>query len=271
MVDRSATYAARMDDTVAEIAGMADPVLRNLCITQRYHEFAVALRDAGCGTDATWCAFAVWASKTAGATIRGEILPGRAKALIDDDSTQAAVEETNQGLADRALRKLTHDHLGRIVEDVTGDVSSQIAAGNVLVFNELAPLFTALVQGLGSEPVTEEALAAAMAPALSALGTDADAASVVAAFNGYGAAPFAGGGRAAAHPRRQYFGGRPRTAPTAAGHIGSTERGDQRHPQEGDRDRHRSAHPWRRCPTHPRQYDGPSVLGPRPGLGHGAH
>ena len=197
MVDRSATYAARMDDTVAEIAGMADPVLRNLCITQRYHEFAVALRDAGCGTDATWCAFAVWASKTAGATIRGEILPGRAKALIDDDSTQAALEETNQGLADRALRKLTHDHLGRIVEDVTGDVSSQIAAGNVLVFNELAPLFTALVQGLGSEPVTEEALAAAMAPALSALGTDADAASVVAAFNGYGAAPFAGGGRAA--------------------------------------------------------------------------
>ena len=133
-----------MDDTVGEIAGMVDPVLRNLCITQRYHEFAIALRDAGCGTDATWCAFAVWASKTAGATIRGEVLPGRAKALVlDDDSTQAALDRTNQGLAGKAVRKLSHDHLGRIIDSVTSDVSSQIATGNVLVFRELAPIFSA--------------------------------------------------------------------------------------------------------------------------------
>ncbi len=165
-----------MDDTVGEIAAMVDPVLRNLCITQRYHEFAVALRDAGCGTDATWCAFAVWASKTAGATIRGEVLPGRAKALVlDDDSTQAALDRTNQGLADKAIRKLAHDHLGRIIDSVTSDVSSQIAMGNVLVFSELAPIFAALVHGLGADPVIPGALAALMAPALSALGTEADA------------------------------------------------------------------------------------------------
>jgi hypothetical protein len=186
-----------MDDTVGEIAGMADPVLRNLCITQRYHEFAVALRDAGCGTDATWCAFAVWASKTAGATIREEVLPGRAKALVlDDDSTQAAMDRTNQGLADRAIQKLSHDHLGQIIDGVTSDVSSQIAEGNVLVFSELAPIFTALVQGLSADPVTPETLAAIMTPVLSALGTDTDAVSVVTAFDGYGRAPFAGGGRA---------------------------------------------------------------------------
>jgi hypothetical protein len=186
-----------MDDTVGEIAGMADPVLRNLCITQRYHEFAVALRDAGCDTDATWCAFAVWASKTAGATIRGEVLPGQAKALLDDGSTQDALRQANHGLGGWAMQKLTLHHLGRVIEDVTGDVSSQIATGNALVFSELAPIFTALVQGLGSEPVTQEALAASMAPALSALGTDADVATVAAAFDGYGRAPFAGGGRAA--------------------------------------------------------------------------
>jgi hypothetical protein len=186
----------RMDDTVGEIAGMADPVLRNLWITQRYHEFAVALRDAGCGDDATWCAFAVWASKTAGATIRGEVLPGRAKDLLKDDSTQDALQQTNHGLAGRAMQKLTHHHLGRVIEDVAGDVSSQIAACNVLVFAELAPIFSALLRGLGSEPVTQETLAAAMAPALEALGTDPDA-TVAVAFEGYGRAPFAGGGRAA--------------------------------------------------------------------------
>jgi hypothetical protein len=186
-----------MDDTVGEIAGMADPVLRNLCITQRYHEFAIALRDAGCGADATWCAFAVWASKTAGATIRGEVLPGRAKALFGEDSAQDALQQANHGLAGGAMQKVTHHHLGRVIEDVTADVSSQIAAGNVLVFRELAPIFTALVRGLGSEPVTQETLAAAMAPALSALGTDADATPVALAFDGYGRAPFAGRGRPA--------------------------------------------------------------------------
>jgi len=187
-----------MDDAVGEIAAMSDPVLRNLCITQRYHEFAVALRDAGCGSDATWCAFAVWASKTAGATIRGEVLPGRAKALVlDDDSTQAALDRTNQCLADKAVRKLSHDHLGRIIDSVTSDVSSQIATGNVLVFSELAPIFAALVQGLGTDPVTPGALAALIAPALPALGTEADAVAVATAFDGYGRAPFAGGARAA--------------------------------------------------------------------------
>jgi hypothetical protein len=63
-----------------------------------------------------------------------------------------------------------------------------------LVFRELAPIFTALVRGLNSEPVTQEALATVMAPALSALGTGTDAATVAAAFVGYGHAPFAGAG-----------------------------------------------------------------------------
>ena len=260
-----------MDDTVGEIAGMADPVLRNLCITQRYHEFAVALRDAGCGADATWCAFAVWASKTAGATIRGEVLPGRAKALLDDDSTQAALHQTNHGLAGRAMQKLTHDHLGRVIEDVTGDVSSQIAAGNVLVFRELAPIFTALVQGLGSEPVTQEALASAMAPALSALGTDADAATVAVAFDGYGRAPFAGSGRAAlildanilavAHEQR-------RLQPAISGALNAAISDTLKKLIETEVVRHV---PGAGRPPHPRRADQRSLLGARPGVGHGAH
>jgi hypothetical protein len=58
--------------TVAEverIAGLADPAIRNLQITQCYHELALGLAQRT-GGGANWCAFATWASKQAGQTIR---------------------------------------------------------------------------------------------------------------------------------------------------------------------------------------------------------
>lgn len=58
---------------VERIAGVADPVLRNLQITQCYSEISWAFR-AMSGEHANWCAFATWASKQAGQTIRGEDL-----------------------------------------------------------------------------------------------------------------------------------------------------------------------------------------------------
>jgi hypothetical protein len=186
-----------MDPSVGDIAGMADPVLRNLCITQRYHEFAAALRDAGCGHDATWCAFAVWASKTAGATIRGEVLPARAKTLLlDNAAIQAAMHRFNHGLAGKALQSLTHDHLAQLIEGVTGDVSAQIATGNVLVFSELAPIFDALVHALSPKPSSLAPLKETMVPVLASLGSDADAASAVTAFESYERAIFAADERA---------------------------------------------------------------------------
>ena len=62
--------------TVAEverIAAVSDPVIRNLQITQCYHELAVALTTRT-GICANWCTFATWASKQAGQTIRQEDL-----------------------------------------------------------------------------------------------------------------------------------------------------------------------------------------------------
>jgi hypothetical protein len=62
--------------TVAEverIAALADPVIRNLQITQCYHELAVTMAARTEG-GANWCTFATWASKQAGQTIRKEDL-----------------------------------------------------------------------------------------------------------------------------------------------------------------------------------------------------
>jgi hypothetical protein len=187
-----------MEMSWQDIAGLSDPVVRNLCITQRYHEFAVGLRDAGLGQDATWCAFAVWASKTAGATIRGEVLPARAKQLLtENEATQTVLHHFNQGIGEWALRRLSHDHLVEAIDSVTADVSRQVGDGNLLVFAELAPLFTALLGAYRTSSTTPTELATAMAPALAAISGNDGASDVETAFGAYGEALFARSDRAA--------------------------------------------------------------------------
>jgi hypothetical protein len=63
-------------DDIDRIAHLADPVVRNLQITQCYFEISRALRPLT-GANANWCTFATWASKQAGQTIRGEDLVHR--------------------------------------------------------------------------------------------------------------------------------------------------------------------------------------------------
>jgi hypothetical protein len=174
--------------SVTQIAGTTDPVLRNLLITQRYHDFALALRAAGAGEDATWCAFAVWASKTAGATIRGEVLPQRAQELFEthDKASGGVLARFNHAVVDMVRRRLSHDHLAQVAESVTADVSKSIADGNLLVFAELAPLFATLLEARTSsaEP-NRDALFAALEPSLSTLQGTQDGSDVVGAFRGY--------------------------------------------------------------------------------------
>ncbi|HSN76278.1 MAG TPA: hypothetical protein VL334_14480 [Anaerolineae bacterium] len=58
---------------VERITAIADPVLRNLQITQCYHELATAMAGLT-GPGANWCTVATWASKQAGQSIRKEDL-----------------------------------------------------------------------------------------------------------------------------------------------------------------------------------------------------
>jgi hypothetical protein len=174
--------------SVEEIAGLSDPVLRNLWITQRYHELAVKLRDAGAGANATWCAFAVWASKTAGASIRGDELPGLVRKLVaDTDHTKGAVHRFNRGLEGWLLNSLSHDHLMQVVDEASTDVSQTIAGGNVLVFAELAPIFTAVTDAASAgHAATPAHLAKQLEPHFAALAAQGiDVAPVRAAFDCY--------------------------------------------------------------------------------------
>lgn len=58
---------------VEAIAAIVDPVIRNLRITQCYHELS-AVHAGRCSPGANWCTFATWASRQAGQTIRKEDL-----------------------------------------------------------------------------------------------------------------------------------------------------------------------------------------------------
>jgi len=78
---------------VKSIAALADPVVRNLRITQCYHELAVAM-SVLTGPGANWCTMATWASRQAGQSIRKEDLERALEDLIgsSEDAAQAARE-----------------------------------------------------------------------------------------------------------------------------------------------------------------------------------
>lgn len=61
-----------VEDTI-RIAGINDPVIRNLNITQGYYELSQAMLKYTDGNP-NWCTFAIWASKQAGQSIRKEDL-----------------------------------------------------------------------------------------------------------------------------------------------------------------------------------------------------
>jgi len=100
------------------IAQLQDGALRNLLITQRYHDLSLALTETIGPGNVNWSTFATWASKTAGLSIRNEEVPPFVAGLAQE-----------------------HLFLLDPVKDTLGQVSQQIAVGNRKVYAELTPLF----------------------------------------------------------------------------------------------------------------------------------
>ena len=131
---------ARLED-LERIARLEDRVLRNLLITQRYHDLSHELASVLGRGHANWSTFATWASRTAGRSIRKEDLP---EELIHFLNIEANLE------ARLARFKKLLGPLGSLCPDldpfdlaraILEEVSSQIAFGNLRVYQELAPLF----------------------------------------------------------------------------------------------------------------------------------
>jgi hypothetical protein len=132
------------------IAASANPSLRNLRITACYAELSRVIAASIGAENVNWCTFATWASKTAGRFIRLSDL---------DERIQAAVEAAVgfPGSINTLWSSLRHLPGGsefvraRVIEtakELAADLSAEVAAGNLTVFAELAPLFSALVSAL---------------------------------------------------------------------------------------------------------------------------
>lgn len=133
-------------DTVAVIAAMNNPVVRNLQITQCYAELSAAMR-ARTGGAADWCTFATWASRQAGSTIRGEDLGYTLDRVLGTRSwLLAPLQSTSRVLLRKGLFQ-PDTRLGRIVAEIHTPfdaferASAQVAAGNLKVFAEIGREF----------------------------------------------------------------------------------------------------------------------------------
>ena len=145
-----------------------EPVRRNLLITQGYHDLSDALAGALGRENANWCTFASWASRTAGRFIREEEVPAAFRVLLGKlEPIHVSLARLNDALA-RVNTEASRDHDGilAIVRDTVRDVAEAIAAGNLAVFGELAPLFARALAVLAADekPTALDTLVAELRP-----------------------------------------------------------------------------------------------------------
>lgn len=131
------------------IASLEDRILRNLLITQSYHELALAVR-AHTGAGANWCAFATWASRQAGRTIRGEDLREALRARLRVSADVRAVATVLPWPGSRPPDPLATlvDYVVHALnaEAVLDRAASAVADGNRKVFAEIAPAFASFLE-----------------------------------------------------------------------------------------------------------------------------
>lgn len=126
---------------VDAIAAIADPVVRNLRITQCYHELsgAFATRVA---PGANWCTFATWASRQAGQTIRGDDLEQAATDILGSPEIAGLIERI-VALGAREIRGNLSASIRRVLdpEAALRRAADAVAIGNRKVFVEIGREF----------------------------------------------------------------------------------------------------------------------------------
>jgi len=126
---------------VRRIAAIGSPVLRNLEITYAYSLLAAEVA-ARTGQGANWCTFATWASRQAGATIRGEDTLDLLTYRLGGGSLTHPLRTFGRWLLRRGLFD-SSSRLGRLLGrlhtpfDAVELASDAVARGNRKVFEEI--------------------------------------------------------------------------------------------------------------------------------------
>ncbi len=124
-------------DNIEAIIASEDKIVRNLLITQSYHELASALARQLDPDNISWCAFATWASRQAGQFIRNEEVPAWLRRFLRLDIASPNAQPPDSRLGNWIRSWPLMQYIRRTVEDV----SEYIARGNRMVRARLAPLF----------------------------------------------------------------------------------------------------------------------------------
>ena len=144
-------------ERVDVIVAMPDGAARNVEITNGYFTLARALA-AWTGAGGNWCAFAAWASRQAGRTIRGEDLALHLRRRLEErPALQAVLKELVEDLRidrDRLLQEISQAVL---LVPAARHSSEAVARGNVKVFAEIGREITRLLALLQATPSLEEA------------------------------------------------------------------------------------------------------------------
>jgi hypothetical protein len=140
---------AEQSPTVADIdriARHADPLIRNLQITQCYRDLSSALAELT-GTIANWCTYATWASKQAGQTIRREDLVRTFEQLFNQSrrapeaayAVVASVSQMSTRGGPEGIWEATWEALHPLA--AFDRASDAVARGNKKVFEEIGREF----------------------------------------------------------------------------------------------------------------------------------
>ncbi|MDH3598163.1 MAG: hypothetical protein OEU26_00835 [Candidatus Tectomicrobia bacterium] len=124
-------------EAVQAVIDNPDPVIRNLQITQSYHELNLAVDRHLADANVSWCAFATWASKQAGQFIRNEEVPPKLRRFLQLDTSDS--QPWYAGLT--LYRLLRSKPVLRYLSCTVEDIGFHLGEGNHLVYTKLAPLF----------------------------------------------------------------------------------------------------------------------------------
>lgn len=133
---------------IERITVLSDPVVRNLQITQAYHELAVSLGYLLPG-GANWCTVATWASRQAGQSIRREDLRRALQRLLSDSREAAEAIETMEAEGASINEDSTESLAGAAtaIRDALSPAAAfdrtagAVARGNLKVFAEIGLAF----------------------------------------------------------------------------------------------------------------------------------
>ncbi len=144
---------------VEAIAALSDPVQRNLQITLAYHDLnhAMGVRF-GC-KNGNWCSYTTWASKTAGAFIRGERSALSVQEYLEQtDYVKQGLTRLNEVLAllNQTI-SLKPAFLAAIIDQITDEVATHIGHGNRIVFADMAPFFVHFLETFANSTIYDEA------------------------------------------------------------------------------------------------------------------